>query len=172
MNKVKCLGFILGISLFGLVGIVWAQELTLTKIGSTSTVGVDYSVVDHTGAIPSFEGTATPAATVTVNINTAADSTVAGSPSGTWRYTPTSLSVGSNTIVITSGSQSLSFVLNYNATPAATPTATATPTPIPDELLATGVWEYYLPVIGIGLGIIFLGNHLKEKMIAWEGKKR
>ncbi|HCX25989.1 MAG: hypothetical protein UX08_C0004G0031 [Candidatus Collierbacteria bacterium GW2011_GWB1_45_35] len=167
----KIITIILGSALFLSVGVVFAQELTLTKVGVLSTVGVDYSSIDYTGAIPTLEGTATPSAQVLIKIKTSTEATVAASPSGVWKFTPGVLSLGSSSIVITSGSQSISFSLNFNATPAATPTATATPTPIPEELPDAGVWEYYLPVIGAGILVLFLGKYIKEKMLSWEGRK-
>lgn len=173
INRTKWVGLLVGLVGFVVVGVVWAQDLTLTKIGVLSTVGLDYSVVNHSGTIPSLEGTASPAAQVLIKIKTSTDATTAASPSGVWKFTPGVLDPGSNTIVITSGLQSISFVLNFNATVAATPTATPTavPTPIPDELPATGVWEYYLPAIGVGFLVLFLGRNIKDRMLAWEGKK-
>lgn len=161
----KIITIILGSVLFLAVGVVFAQELTLTKVGVLSTVGVDYSSIDYTGAIPTLEGTATPSAQVLIKIKTSTEATVAASPSGVWKFTPGVLSLGSSSILITSGSQSISFLLNFNATPAATPTL------IPEELPDAGVWEYYLPVIGAGILILFLGKYIKGKMLSWEGKK-
>ena len=148
---------------------VMAIDLTLTRIGVLSTIGVDYSIVDYTGTIPTLEGTASPSAQVLIRIKTSTDATVAASPSGVWRFSPGVLDSGASSIVITSGGQSLAFVLNFNATPAAT--ITPTPTPIPDELPATGVWEYYLPGVVGGILVLLLGKFIREKMIAWEGKK-
>ena len=167
----KIITTIFGLVLFLAVGVVYALGLTLTKVGVLSTVGVDYSLIDYTGAIPTLEGTATPSALVLIKIKTSTEATVAASPSGVWRFTPGVLSLGSSPIVITSGSQSISFTLNFNATPAAVPTATATPTPVPEELPDAGVWEYYLPVIGAGILVLFLGKYIKDKMLSWEGKR-
>ncbi len=153
---------------FSFVGLVMADNLTLTKVGVLSTVGIDYSTINYTGGIPTLEGTASPGAQVSVKIKTTVGYTTTASPSGIWQFVPASLDTGSNPIVITSGTQSLAFVLNFNATASATPTAT--PTAVPTELPSSGVWEYYLPVIGVGILVLFLGKYIKHKMHKWEGK--
>ncbi len=158
---------VLTVVMFTFVGVVFAQDLILTKIGSLSAVGVDYSNVEYSGAIPTLEGTASPSAIVYIKIKTSTDLVVAATPSGVWEFTPGVLDPGANTIEITSGIETLSFTLNYNATPA----AEVTPTPIPEELPAAGIWEYYLPIIGMGLTVVFFGKFLKGKMLSWEGKK-
>lgn len=157
---------------FVFAGLVMAADLTLTKIGVLSTVGIDYSTVDYVGGIPTFEGTASPGAQVAVKIKTTTAYVMTASPSGIWQFVPTSLDAGSNAVVITSGEQSLAFVLNFNATPSATPTATPTAVVVPTELPDAGVWEYYLPAIGVGLLILFAGKYLKDKMHKWEGPTR
>lgn len=162
------ISLLLGLILLCTAGVVWAQDLTLTKIGELSTIGVDYSIVAHNGTIPTLEGTASPAAQVLIRIKTSTDATIAASPSGAWKFRPGVLDPGHNAIVITSGLQSISLVLNYNATPSATPSAT--PTQVPDELPASGIWEYYLPGIGLGFLILFFGKNIKKRMVDWEGK--
>lgn len=149
-------------------GSVMAQDLTLTKIGQVSMIGVDYSTVNFSGAIPTLEGTASPAAEVLIQIKTSTTATTAASPSGVWKFTPGVLDSGSSAIVISSGQQSISFRLIFNATPSATPTATVSS--VPSELPAAGVWEYYLPVLGLGIGVLFLSKYLKRGMQSWEGR--
>lgn len=155
------------LALFIFTGVVLAQELALTRIGVLSTVDVDYSNVVYSGAIPTFEGTASPSSVVYIKIKSSTDATTAASPSGVWQFTPGVLDAGVSAIQITSGSESLAFFLTFNATPSATPT----PTPIPTELPDAGVWEYYLPIIGMGLTVFFFGKFLKGKMMSWEGKR-
>lgn len=169
LSKYKLVIWLLALFLLSAVKVVWAASLVLTKIGVLSTVGVDYSIVTYTGGIPTFEGTATPSSQVLIRIKTSTDATTAASPSGAWSFTPGVLDKGSSAVVITSGVESLSLTLIYNATASATPSAT--PTAVPTELPATGVWEYYLPVLGGGLLVLFLGKYLKDRMVAWEGRK-
>lgn len=151
------------------VGSVYAYDLTLTKIGSMSTIGADYSLVSYIGAVPALEGTATPAAQVAVKIQTATAYVIAATASGVWTYTPTSLSTGDNTVTITSGTQQLSFVLRFNstATSAATSTSSASITALPE----TGPRE--LLIIGsiAGVGVWYLGRYLKKRMYRWESGK-
>jgi len=157
-----------GVLMLVSVSTVFALDLSLTRVGVLSTVGVDYTNITYLGTIPTFEGVASPSSTVYIRIKTSTDSTVAASPSGAWQFTPSVLDLGNSSVLITSGLQSLSFTINFNATPSATPTAT--PTAIPTELPASGVWEYYLPIIGMGIIVFFFGKFLKNKMLSWEGK--
>ena len=142
---------------------VLGYDLTLTAVGTQSTLGTNYSVVNYFGGVPTLIGTASPSAQVGVKIKTLLNYTTA-SVSGVWQFVPTSLDQGENSIVITSGTQSISFLLNFNATTSATPSA------LPDEstLLDAGVWQYYLPVIAAGLGVYLLGVFGKKRMQKWE----
>ncbi len=163
----KLFGYLFGLSLFVFVGTVFAQDLTLTSVGVLSTVGVDYSNIEYTGTIPYFEGLATPSSQVLIKIKTSTDATVAASPSGKWSFTPGVLDKGNSSVTITSGGQTLAFVINFNATPA----AEVTPATVADELPEAGVWEYYLPALGGGLLVLYLGRYIKQRMSVWEGKK-
>lgn len=156
------------LSLFLLViGKVWAYDLTLTAVGSQSTLGTDYSLVTYVGGVPSLVGTASPSAQVGVRINTVLNYTTA-STSGVWQYVPTSLNQGDNTVVIASGTQAITFTLRFNATASAT--LSATPVVVADEteLVGAGVWEYYLPALALGLGVWYLGRYGKRRMQKWE----
>lgn len=142
---------------------ILAYDLTLTKIGTLSTIGADYSLVSYVGSIPSLEGTATPAATVAVAINAVSVDVVAATASGVWTFTPTSLNMGDNSVVISSGSQSIDFVIRYNLT--TTPTASISAvTELPDS----GVWEGVVLVVVGGLGVLYFGHWLKKQMSVWE----
>lgn len=151
---------------FGLAGYAFAYDLTLTKIGTLSTIGADYSLVSYTGSIPGLEGTATPAATVAVKVNTTTSNVVAATSSGIWTFTPTSLNTGDNTVVVTSGTQSINFVIRYNAT---TPTTTVSSSSSGvTELPESGAWENILFGILAGIGVIGLGGWVKRRMHIWE----
>ncbi len=166
----KYLYIIWGLLMFFSVGTVFAQDLSLTRVGVLSTVGVDYTNIIYLGGIPTFEGMASPSAPVYIKIKSSIDATTAASPSGIWQFTPGVLDLGDSLVVIASGQQSITFTISFNATPAAVPTAT--PSPTPSELPAAGVWEYYLPIVGMGLVVFFFGKFLKDLMLSWEGKKR
>lgn len=144
---------------------VWAYDLTLTSVGVLSTLGTNYSVVNYQGGIPTLIGTASPSAQVGVKIKTLLGYSTA-STSGIWQYVPATLDQGDNLVVISSGSQSVSFTLRFNATSS----ATVTPADLPDEsgLPDAGVWEYYLLAIGLGIGVYYLGRVGKERMQKWE----
>ncbi|HSV95284.1 MAG TPA: hypothetical protein VLH94_04945 [Spirochaetia bacterium] len=162
-------GLIYLISLLGLyvfVRNVWAYDLTLTSVGTQSTLGTNYSLVTYTGGIPSLSGTASPSAQVGVKIKTSLNYTTA-STSGVWSYIPSVLDQGDSLITITSGTQSISFTLRFNATVSA---AVATPAALPDEseLLDAGSWQYYIPALALGFGVFFFGRYGKKRMHKWE----
>ncbi len=157
------------ILIFGMVGFVYAYDLTLTKIGTLSTIGADYSLVSYTGSIPGLEGTATPAATVAIKVNTTTTNVIAATSSGIWNFTPTSLNSGDNTVVITSGTQSLNFVIRYSAT--TTSTTVSTPSSEVTELPESGVWENILFGILAGVGIFGFGKWVRRRMHIWENGK-
>lgn len=151
---------------FLLVRQAWAYDLTLTSVGSLSTLGTNYSVVNYSGGVPTLTGTASPSAQVGIKIKTLLNYTTA-STSGVWQYVPTTLDQGDNLIVITSGVQNISFTLRFNATVSG---EVATPAALPDEseLLDSGVWEYYLPAVAFGLGVFWVGRYGKKRMQKWE----
>ena len=142
---------------------VWAYDLTLTSVGVLSTLGTNYSVVNYEGGIPTLTGTASPSAQVGVKIKTLLNYTTA-SVSGIWQFVPTTLDQGINTVIVTSGTQSITFTLNFNAT------ASATPSALPDEsaLPGAGVWEYYILGIAAGIGVFVLGRFGRRRMQKWE----
>lgn len=158
--------------------IVKAFDFTLTRIGTLSTVGIDYSVVDYIGGIPTLEGTATPSTQVAVNINSFTGYATAASSSGVWQFVPSSLNTGANAITLSSGTRVITFELNFNSVTTPTPTATATATPTVTiskkirSLPETGIWENMVFAILVGIGVIFLGFYVKEQMLRWEGKKK
>lgn len=158
--------------IFGTLGLilfsknVWAYDLTLTSVGPLSTLGTNYSLVTYSGGIPTLVGTASPSAQVGVKIKELLKYTTA-STSGIWQFVPATLDQGDNMIVISSGVQTVSFTLRFNATAAA---SVATPAALPDEstLPGTGVWEYYIPVVAAGIGVYFLGQYGRKRMQKWE----
>jgi hypothetical protein len=160
-------------SFLGIVGFVWAYDLTLTKIGTLSTIGADYTLVSYVGAVPSLEGTATPAATVSVKVNSTTANTIAATTSGIWTFTPTSLNAGDNLITITSGTQSIIFTIRYSATvtPTASSSAVTTTTTTATSLPETGTWENILFGVIAGVLVWFLGRYVKKEMHVWEKGK-
>ncbi len=166
MNKFFQNIFLLVVFLLG-ARLVFAYDLTLTKIGTMSTIGADYSLVSYTGSVPGFEGTATPAATVTIKVNTTSANVLAATTSGIWTFTPASLNSGDNTIVVTSGTQAINFIVRYNSTGAPTPTASSSGI---TTLPKTGTWENIVYGAMAGIAILFFGRYIKREMYKWEGK--
>lgn len=162
----KSLLCLLGVlAIFLCVKNVMAYDLTLTGVGTQSTIGTNYSLVNYFGSIPMLVGTASPSAQVGIFVNAISNYTMA-STSGVWQFTPAILNQGDNSIVISSDTQNIAFNLRFNATSSG---AVATPTamPVAATLPSTGVWEYYIPAIGIGLGVFFLGRFGKKRMQKW-----
>ncbi len=163
----KILPVFLGMLLmFVFVTKILAYDLTLTAVGTQSTLGTNYSVVSYFGGVPTLVGTASPSAQVGVKIKTLLNYATA-STSGVWQFVPTVLDQGDNTVVISSGVQSITLTLRFNATASAT---VATPAALPNEsaLPGAGVWEYYIPVVAAGLGVYFLGRFGRKRMQKWE----
>lgn len=150
---------------------VFAYDLTLTKIGTMSTIGADYSLVSYTGVIPGFEGTATPAAQVTVKVNALSMSVIAATTSGVWNFTPTSLSSGDNAITVASGTQLINFVIRYNATAVPTITASPSATTLVTALPESGAWENIVYGALAGVGVIGFGYWVRRRMRIWEHGK-
>jgi hypothetical protein len=165
MRKILIVLFILGGGIF-FVNTARAYDLTLTSVGTQSTLGVNYSLVTYTGAVPALTGTASPSAEVGVKIKSLLKYTAA-STSGVWQFVPAALDLGDNLIVISSGVQNISFTLRFNATASA---EVATPAALPDEsqLPGSGVWEYFIPVLAAGIGVYFFGRWSKRRMQKWE----
>lgn len=161
----KIIIFVFLFGFFCLYKSVLAYDLTLTKIGTLSTIGADYSLVSYTGSIPSLEGTATPSASVSILVNSVVSEVIAATSSGVWTFTPESLSSGDNAVTITSGTQVISFTIRYTGTVTVTPTATVSAS---TNLPESGVWENIVIGVFLGLCVLFLGSWLKRKMIVWE----
>lgn len=140
----------------------WAAYLSLTRIGTLSTVGTIETSYSYAGALPDLSGVATPGATVAITVN-AVTATTSAAVSGIWIFRPTNIVGGTNTVSIASGVESLSFLLQYTPTPTATPTATV-PEASSGALPETGVFGWPLFLVGIGVTIFIIGSKYKEKI--------
>ncbi len=149
---------------------VFAYDLTLTKIGTLSTIGADYSLVAYTGAIPGLEGTATPAASVTVIVNSTASSVLAATASGVWSFTPATLKTGDNQVTLLSGTQTINFIIRYSPTTTTT-TTTSTSSSSVTSLPEAGVWENVAISVVLGVAVFYLGGLVRRKMHIWENGK-
>jgi len=169
---------------------VQAAGFALTAIGASSTVGQTFSQWTYYGTNPVFQGTATPGADVTIQVDSSAK-TVTASALGEWTWQPTNLATaGSHAIVLSSGTDSQSFTLiiadsNESSTPSSTtgsttttatttgttPTSTTsgsitTPTPSPTTAVSTSsatlpqTGSFDTTVFLTIAGMIFLGAGL------------
>ena len=154
---------------------VRAAFLSLNKISGTSVVGLDYSLVSYTGPMPILEGMATPGAVVSITINSVSTSSATATASGGWIFVPTSLKTGANTILLTSGSEKISFVVQYTpisatvtAAPTVTSAASSTSTSTSATLPSTGMFENTIMIIGGGLILFVLGWATRKYFHYWE----
>lgn len=163
MKKLLFLWILVGGLIFG-VKQVWAVDLVLTRVGSTSVVGTPSGTYSVVGISPEIAGTATPSSTVKVTVN-ALSATVSAAVSGVWVFTPTNIVTGINTVSVVNSLNTIAFYLSY--TPA-TPTATVTITTMPEittgELPGSGSWEKPLFLVLLGVGVLLAGERVKEKI--------
>jgi len=108
----KILSFIVTFVLFFLFSFqATAATLQVTKIGSLDLGGQMYSEWWYSGTNPTLYGTATASSDVTITIDSVA-STATADASGGWQLTPTTLTQGDHTIVVTSSGETVSFTLH------------------------------------------------------------
>lgn len=104
----KTIFFVLLISVFTFP--VFAGSSILSNIGSMNT-SAGYSEWWYTQTNPKLSGVAAAGATVNIKINDDTYTATADS-NGNWSYTPSTLTEGDHSIVISSGSDSYSFTLH------------------------------------------------------------
>jgi hypothetical protein len=146
---------------------VAVSALTLESIGVTTVGGKSISSWYYQGFNPVFTGTADPSAAVTVSIDGVEASTTSDE-SGAWSYTPTTLTeVQLYPVVITSGTQSLSFNLDITGSGGTASTTTTTKggldddgLALPDELPLSGSLGLTLAMVVTGLGMMLVGLYL------------
>jgi hypothetical protein len=149
---------------------VQAATLQLNSIGSSVTTGKTFSTWTYTRENPVFMGTAGPSATVTVTLNSAAN-TVTADAAGAWTFTPTTLLEGSHTVAIASDAETINFTLVISPTGSSSTTAsdsTATGSTASDsaatDLPVTGGLSTTLFLVIAGLASIGLG------LASWAGQ--
>lgn len=146
--------------------------LTLNKIGTTTVTSSSITSWYYQGSNPVFSGTADPSAAVSISISGVTNSTTADS-SGAWTYTPTTLGqTGVYPIVLSSGSQTMSFNLDITS---ASSTASALSTTkggtmsgsveMPDTLPQSGGSTQTIAVIVAGLLLVTGGMLFYWKVV-------
>lgn len=145
--------------------------LTLDTIGAAQVTGNIASFSYMGAANPVFRGTTDPSTPVSIDIQGITNS-VTSDGAGAWSYTPTTVQAGgSYPVMITSGSETISFTLNISstlsgdssATAASSTTSTSTTTTttsqpvLPDELPQTGTAQETLLLVVAGVGLVIGG---------------
>ncbi len=128
-----------------LVSPAFAAGLAVTSIGNLDTSsGTFYNAWWYTQENPILSGTAAPSASVSVSIDGVAATTTANTL-GTWSYTPTTLITGNHTVLITSGTETVSFSIEIGSE-----AGTASVTTIPLNT-STSSGTTTLPDSGVGI---------------------
>ncbi len=169
-KKLLKIFFLFALTTILITGPVSAADFALTSIGNYDTSEGVPSQIWYTSSQPTFSGTGTSGASVSIIVDTTTyTTTVAATEQWSW-IPPQPLASGDHQVVITSGSNSLSFVLTIGtstatptpttavtATTTPTPTtSTTTPTPATRTLPTSGNFMPTLLVFGVALGLICL----------------
>jgi hypothetical protein len=139
----SCLKALIFVFLFStLINVAHAGNNILTKIGTMDLAGNAYAEWWYTSENPMLGGVAAADSAVTVGID-GTDSEVTADSSGNWTYTPTTLTSGDHTMVITTGGETYSFTLH-------------TGQELPDTIIAASGDESDVPATGSNqiLGIV------------------
>lgn len=144
---------------------VLAADFALTSIGNYDTSDGVPTQIWYTSTQPTFSGTGTSGSTVNISVDsTSYSTTVAATEQWSW-IPPQPLTSADHNIVLTSGSDSISFILTIGSgttTPTPTPEATTTPTPTTATVATTttlpesGGMMPTLIVLGLALGLMTL----------------
>ncbi len=109
---------------FLLPGFAFASSLQLTRIGSMDTTGGSYNQWWYTGTNPSLQGMSLPNSSITVTID-GVGNVVTSDESGYWIYSGSSLDMGDHEIIISDGTDTISFTLHTGQNMDNTETVTA-----------------------------------------------
>lgn len=111
----KIVSFIFALLLFLLnFGVIKASGFNLQSIGGLDTSGKQISHWWYTGLQPTFKGEAPPDSTITIVIDEVSE-TVNSDSTGSWIYTPTTLSSGDHNIRIENNENKITFTLTLGS---------------------------------------------------------
>jgi hypothetical protein len=145
---------LVAISLLLAITPAFAAGFQLDAIGSLSTGGQLYSQWWYQGENPIITGKTAANETVEVSVNDQSQ-TITASDTGTWSFTPTTLTTGSHQVSLTSLGSTISFTLHINQDMPAGSGAPATPEqPIAGNLSLT------LGVLTLGAILLLTGLKL------------
>lgn len=147
---------------------VFAQSLGVTSIGGVSTGG-SITTWAHEGYNPLMVGTASPSASISIDIDSVVESTTSASD-GSWQFQPTSLSTtGSYEVAISSGTESVLFTLTIAEAASSTAKGGATSSgtmEVPEELPQTGSDDILLILAG-GVFLMITGAYAGAHMLGY-----
>ena len=127
----------------------FGASLQLNRIGSLDLDGKMYSEWWYVGTKPTFYGTAEESSTVTVKVGDE-EATTSADASGNWTYYLNE-EAGDYAIVITQGSESVSFILHLGQNlPDGTVESTESTSTVPE----TGMDQYMALMLGVGVVLL------------------
>lgn len=125
MRKILRISALVTLLLLLKTNIAHAAALLLERIGTETVTSQTMTQWTNYGTRPSFSGSATPGAVVSIQIDDIVD-TAEADETGYWSFLPFSLTYGAHDFHLSSGTESLVFTLNIASQSGST---TATPTP-------------------------------------------
>ena len=134
---------------------VLAAEFAVTKIGTLTVDSDDLDEITYTNSSVTFAGTASPSASVSVEIDTLSKS-VTATTLGNWTYT-TTLANGDHDVTFESGDEIIAFTLTIDEPTAATTSSKGATTPVSGNGLPTFL------ILLSGIVTIFLGGFFWKK---------
>lgn len=160
MNKLAHLFLLLPISVFFfLASVLPASALELQSIGSSTITNQNLTQWWYTAENPRFVGTAVANSSVTITIDSVANTTTADD-SGNWSFQPSTLTTGDHSVSITGDNQTRSFTIHIGST---APSSTSTGASGSAQTLPqSGSTTMTLAMIGIGAALMIGGLKLKK----------
>lgn len=149
------LKFLLAVLSFLLLNVtsVFASGFQLKAIGALDVTGAVSKEWWYSNVNPRLSGITTAGSSVTVTIDSV-DYSATVDGSGNWTYSPTTLSDGDHTVVVSSSAGSQTFTLHIGANIPATITA-----PVTSTTPVVGTWEVTL-ALWLGAGVLLVSGIL------------
>ncbi len=135
---------------------VFAETLVLTHIGTMETKGVKYNQWWYEPQKVVLKGTGSKGANIDVTVNGKFNTVKSSIEEGKWSYDLGTLTVADHSIVVSSGSESYSFILTIGSPPPADMKETK------GGLPEAGILFPLLILAGLAGGLIYFGFKKSE----------
>lgn len=162
MNKLAHLLLLLPITfVFLLASIEPVSALELQSIGSSAVTNQNLTQWWYTAENPRLVGTAAANSSVTITIDSVAN-TVTADASGNWSYQPSTLTTGDHTVTITGDGETRNFTIHIGSTAPTPSTETKGASGSAQTLPQSGSVTTTLAMIGSGVVLMIAGLKLKK----------